>query len=103
MSKFVIGTILSFVSALLFALGTYLIFTVIGAQDAPEAISGIILIPLAIGCYVAQFIFGGIGQALLWVNVAKNGRAKIASVIVAIISVAIMLCTVAVLVYAWTR
>ena len=103
MSKFVIGTILSFVSALLFAFGTYLIFTVIGAQDAPEAISGIILIPLAIGCYVAQFIFGGIGQALLWVNVAKNGRAKIASMIVAIISVAIMLCTVAVLVYAWTR
>ncbi len=47
MSKFVIGTILSFVSALLFALGTYLIFTVIGAQDAPEAIAGIILIPLA--------------------------------------------------------
>ena len=103
MSKFVIGTILSFVSALLFALGTYLIFTVIGAQDSPEAIAGIILIPLAIGCYVAQFIFGGIGQALLWVNVAKNGRAKIASMIVAIISVAIMLCTVAVLVYAWTR
>lgn len=103
MSKFVIGTILSFVSALLFALGTYLIFTVIGAQVAPEAISGIILIPLAIGCYVAQFIFGGIGQALLWVNVAKNGRAKIASMIVAIISVAIMLCTVAVLVYAWAR
>ena len=103
MSKFVIGTILSFVSALLFALGTYLIFTVIGAQDSPEAIAGIILIPLAIGCYVAQFIFGGIGQVLLWVNVAKNGRAKIASMIVAISSVAIMLCTVAVLVYAWTR
>ena len=35
MSKFVIGTILPFVSALLFALGTYLIFAVIGAQDAP--------------------------------------------------------------------
>ena len=103
MSKFVIGTILSFVSALLFALSTYLIFTVIGAQDAPEAIAGIILIPLAIGCYVVQFIFGGIGQALLWVNVAKKGRAKTASMIVAIISAMVMLCTVAVLVYAWAR
>lgn len=103
MSKFITGTILSFVSVLLFALSTYLIFTVIGAQDAPEAIAGIILIPLAIGCYVVQFIFGGIGQALLWVNVAKKGRAKTASMIVAIISATVMLCTVAVLVYAWTR
>lgn len=103
MSKFITGTILSFVSVLLFALGTYLIFTVIGAQDAPEAIAGIILIPLAIGCYVVQFIFGGIGQALLWVNVAKKGRAKTASMIVAIISATVMLCTVAVLVYAWAR
>lgn len=103
MSKFVIGTILSFVSALLFALGTYLIFTIIGAQDAPEAIAGIVIIPLAIICYIAQFAFGAAGQALLWVNVAKNGRAKIASMIVAIISATVMLCTVAVLVYAWAR
>ena len=103
MVKFIIGTILSFISVLLCAFGASLMLSVINASDAPEAIAGIVIIPLAIICYIAQFAFGAAGQALLWVNAAKNGRAKIASMIVAIISAIALICTVAILVYAWMR
>lgn len=103
MAKFIIGCILSFISAVFFTFGTCLMYAVINAKDAPEAIAGIVIIPIAICSYVAQFAFGSAGQALLWTNFAKRGRARIASMIVAIIAAVVMVCTVAVLVYAWSR
>lgn len=85
MGKFISGTVFAVISTAFCVFGTSLLLTAIGATDIGEALAGIILIPLALFSYLAQLIFGAIAEGLLWNNVACDGRAKGASVLIAVV------------------
>lgn len=92
--KFISGTVLSVISAVCFGVGTYFLYLGFNASDFADAIVAIIAIPLAIISYAAQYLTGGIAEVILWNNVCKNGWAKIASMVVAIVCAVLMLSSI---------
>ena len=100
MGKFIVGTILAVISAVLCAFGSYMLISAISATNVGEAIFGIIAIPIAIISYVLQFITCVASETLLWINYANRGRARIASMIIAVITIVLMVASISLFVYA---
>lgn len=85
-TKFVIGTILFALSVAACVVGTMFLYDATH-MESTEAIAAIVLIPIALMCYLAQVIFALTSQILLWLNFGRNGYGKIASAIIAAIGI----------------
>ena len=85
-AKFVIGTILFALSVAACVVGTMFLYDATH-MESTEAIAAIVLIPIALMCYLAQVIFALPSQILLWLNFGRDGYGKIASAIIAAIGI----------------
>ena len=85
-AKFVIGTILFALSVAACVVGTMFLYDATH-MESTEAIAAIVLIPIALMCYLAQVIFALPSQILLWPTCRRDGYGKNASIMIAIIGI----------------
>lgn len=85
-AKFVIGTILFALSVAACVVGTMFLYDATH-MESTEAIAAIVLVPIALMCYLAQVIFALPSQILLWLNFKRGDYGKIASIMIAIIGI----------------
>ena len=91
---FIIGTILFALSVLAFSFGTYLLFVSTHAETTGEAIAAVVLIPLAVIAYSVQAALCVGTEITLWINFKKGGACRIASMVIAIICLALIVASV---------
>lgn len=83
--RFVVGAVFVVLSLLFCGVASLCFCVALQAKDIGGAVLAIVLLPIAVACYAMQAITCIVGEGALWGNFRRDGYAKKASLILAII------------------